>query len=86
MLSGKEALELGFVDELGNFQDAIKRAQKIAGISKANLIEYQQHYDFSDIFRLLGKSETPVIKVDLGMEAPKLQTGQLYFISPTFAR
>jgi protease-4 len=86
VLSGKEALDLGFVDELGNFEDAIKRARTIAGITKANLIEYQQHYDFSDIFRLLGKSETPVIKVDLGMDAPKLQTGQLYFISPTFAR
>lgn len=85
VLSGKEAQELGFVDELGNFQDAVKRAEKISGISSANLIQYQQRYDLSDLFRLFGNSESRVMKVDLGMDAPKLQAGQLYFLSPTFA-
>ena len=84
ILSGGEAYKLGFVDQLGNFQDAVKRAKTIAGISTANIVEYQLRYDLSDIFRLLGKSEKPpVIKVDLGMEPPKLQAGQLYFLSPT---
>ena len=72
------------MDELGTFEDAVKRAKNIAGISKANLIEYQQRYDISDLFRLFGKSEGKVVKVDLGMEVPKLQAGQLYFLSPTF--
>jgi protease-4 len=85
ILSGTEAYELGFVDEKGNFQDAVKRARTIAGISNANLIEYQQHYDLSDFLRMFGKSEARTIKVDLGMDPPKLQFGQLYFLSPTFA-
>jgi len=85
VLSGTEAYNLGFVDELGNFEDAVKRAKNIAGISAANLVQYQQRIDLADIFRFLGKSEAPVIKVDLGMEPPKLQAGQLYFLSPTFA-
>jgi hypothetical protein len=78
---------LGFVDELGNFQDAVKRARSIAGIPAANLIEYHQRYDLSDLFRLFGQTENQsrVVKVDLGMEPPKLQAGQLYFLSPTFA-
>jgi len=84
ILSGTEAYKLGFVDELGTFEDAVKRAKNIAGISKANLIEYQQRYDISDLFRLFGKSEGKVVKVDLGMEVPKLKAGQLYFLSPTF--
>ena len=84
ILSGKEAFERGFVDELGTFDDAVKRAKSIAGISRANLIEYQQRFDISDLFRLFGKSESKVVKVDLGMDAPKLQAGQLYFLSPTF--
>jgi len=58
-------------------------AKTIAGISSANIVEYQLRYDLSDIFRFLGKSDAPVIKVDLGMEPPKLQAGQLYFLSPT---
>jgi protease-4 len=84
VLSGNEALKLGFVDELGNFEDAVKAAQRIAGISSANLIEYQQRIDISDIFRLFGQSEAKTtVKVDLGLEAPKLQAGRLYYLSPT---
>src|SRR5882672_2495620 len=87
VLSGKKAYELGFVDQLGNFQDAVERAKTIVKISgPANLIEYQQRYDLSDLFHLFGQTESRVVKVDLGMEAPKLQAGQLYFLSPTFAR
>jgi hypothetical protein len=33
---------------------------------------------------LFGKTEAPVIKVDLGMETPKLEAGRLYFLSPTY--
>ncbi len=84
VLSGTEAYKLGFVDELGTFEDAVKRAKTIAGISRANLVEYQQRYDLSDLFRLFGQTDSKVVKVDLGVEAPKLQTGQLYFLSPTF--
>jgi len=88
VLSGTKAYELGFVDQLGDFQAAVARARNLAGISGANLIEYQQRYELSDLFRLFGQSEgrSRVVKVDLGMDAPKLQAGQLYFLSPTFAR
>jgi protease-4 len=84
ILSGTEAFKLGFVDELGTFDDAVTRAKNIAGIREANLIEYQQRYDLSDLLRLFGQSEGKAVKIDLGMEAPKLQAGQLYFLSPTF--
>jgi protease-4 len=84
ILSGTEAHKLGFVDELGTFEDAVKRTKAIAGIRSANLIEYQQRYDLSDFFRLFGQTDSKVVKVDLGMDMPKLQAGQLYFLSPTF--
>jgi protease-4 len=86
VLTGPEALELGFVDELGNFEDAIKTAERIAGVDEAKIVHYQQRYDLSDLFRLFGKSEARVVKVDLGMEAPKLQTGRLYYLAPGFLR
>jgi protease IV len=84
ILSGTEAFKLGFVDELGTFDDAVKRAKTIAGIREANLIEYQQRFDLSDFFRLFGQTDSKAVKLDLGLEAPKLQAGQLYFLSPTF--
>ena len=86
VLSGTEALRLGFVDQLGDFDDAVDRTKKIAGISQANLVQYQQRFDLSDVFRIFGKSDAnnSSIKVDLGMDVPKLQAGKLYFLSPTF--
>jgi len=84
VLSGTQALELGFVDELGDFQDAVKRTQKLAGITNANLIIYEERRDLSDLFRLFGKSQAPTLKVDIGLDFPKLKGGQLYYLAPTF--
>jgi len=87
VLTGTQAQKFGFVDEIGNFQTAVKRAKTIAGIQgDANLIRYEQRYDISDLFRMFGESKTDVhsVKVDLGFDAPKLETGQMYFLSPAF--
>ncbi len=86
VLSGSKAEELGFVDQLDNFRDAVNKAKDLTGIQHANLVRYQQRYDLSDVFRLFGesKAKAPVIKVDLGMETPKLEAGQMYFLSPAF--
>jgi protease-4 len=89
VLSGTQALKLGFVDELGDFDDAVEKAGDLAGLGKderVNLIEYQPRRDLSDLLRVFGKSSTPALKVDFGMNLPKLQAGQLYFLSPTFIR
>ena len=85
VLSGTQAYDLGFVDQIGDFKDAVDRAKQIAGIQKANLIEYRERYDISNFLRLLGQSElSHSVKLDLGMELPRLQAGELYFLSPTF--
>jgi protease-4 len=82
VLSGEQALRLGFVDQLGDFDDAVKRAQDIAnGGQKANLIEYRERYDFSDFFSMFGQGgKAHDLKLDLGLDAPRLQAGQLYFL------
>ena len=85
ILSGKQAYAQGFVDELGNFDAAVERAQKLAGVSGANLIRYQRPFDLGNLFRLFGETESRTIKVDLGVELPKLQVGRLYFLSPSMA-
>lgn len=85
ILSGKEALEYGFVDELGNWRAAIRRTEKLAGIEDADLITYQVPFNLGSLFSLFGKSQTKSIKVDLGFDLPKLSSG-LYFLAPSFAR
>ena len=82
ILSGKEAHRIGFVDELGNFDTAVSRARKLAGIDDANLIQYQMQFNFTDVLGLFAGSEAKSIKIDLGVDAPKLKLGHMYFICP----
>jgi protease-4 len=83
ILSGKEAQELGLVDETGNWLAAVKRTKILAGVSEANLVTYQPPFNLGNLFRLLGKSNAGQIKVDLGFDLPRLQAG-LYFLAPSY--
>lgn len=87
VLSGTEAQKLGFVDEVGNFRDAIARAKSFGGITgDANLVQYPERRDLSDLFRIFGESKAQQsVKIDLGFDAPKLQEGHLYFMSPVLS-
>jgi len=86
VLTGKQAYDNGFVDELGNFDTAVERTKKIAGITgDARLIRYQEPFNLGSLFSLFGKTETKV-KIDVGMEFPKLEAGRMYFLSPTLVQ
>ena len=81
VVSGSQALALGLVDELGDFDAAVDRAMTIAGIKKASLIEYRQRYDLSSFLSLFGQSgKARDIKLDLGVDIPKLRAGCMYFL------
>lgn len=83
ILLGKDALRLGFIDELGNFNDAVNRARKLAGINQANTIRYERPFGLGDLLKWFVKTETPALQVDLGLDLPKLEAGRLYFLAPT---
>lgn len=83
VVSGKQALEIGLVDELGNFRTAIERAQDIAEIENADVIRYEEPFGLGNFLKIFGETKAPAIKVDLGLDFPKLQMGRLYFITPT---
>ena len=82
ILSGTQAIGQGFVDELGDLDTATDRALTLAGHADADLIQYREPINLASLFRLFGKSETKEIKVDLGVDLPKLKAGRLYFLSP----
>jgi len=85
ILSGKEALENGFVDEVGNWRKAVQRTEKLAGIKGADLITYQVPFNLGSLFSLFGQSQTKSIKLDLGIDLPKLGAG-LYYLAPALAQ
>lgn len=85
VLSGTEAFKHGFVDELGNFDTAVKTTASMVGLSSdmVNLIEYRQRVDLAELFQLFGNTESKAVKVDLGLKSSPLRAGYLYFIAPT---
>jgi protease-4 len=81
VISGKQALAHGFVDELGDFDNTVERAFEIAGISNANLVEYRQRYDLANFLSLFGQSgKAQNIKLELGVDVPKLRVGLPYYL------
>jgi len=81
VVSGKEALEHGFVDELGNFDDTVDRAMKIVGISDCNLVEYRERYDISNFLSMFGQSDKAHdIKLQVGIDVPQLRAGYMYYL------
>jgi len=80
VFSGRQAHEWGFVDELGDFQAAVKRAKTLARIDRAKLIRYEQPFELGSFLRLLARSEARGVKVDLGIDFPPLRAGRLYFL------
>jgi protease IV len=83
VFSGKQAMNFGFVDELGDFDTALKRAESLANISSASVVQYRMPVDLGSVLmRLLGKTDVPALKVDLGVDLPRLEAGRLYFIAP----
>lgn len=89
VLSGTEAHDLGFVDELGGLEKAVERAKTIAGIpatEKPRLVEYQERYGLADLLKLSGKADAKTLKIDVGLDVPKLKAGQPYFLCPLFVQ
>jgi protease IV len=88
ILSGKQALEAGLVDELGDFQRAVRRAKSLAGISQANLITYQSPPTVGDLLGLWGKAGNTQVRLELPGLLPEseLAPGRLHFISPLHIR
>lgn len=84
ILSGQAALKLGLVDELGNFETAVKRARALADISDADLVGYELPRSVFHLFKLLGQANARAVDVRIaGVDlSSQLAPGRLYFISP----
>ena len=73
--TGSEALKIGLVDKIGNLNDAIKAAAKLAktkDYSTKNYPEYEK--DLNELFSNLPfvKSKTDFIKEEIGTENYKV--------------
>ncbi len=84
IMSGTTALNLGLVDQLGDFDTAVEQAKILAGIESANLVSYALPPTFGDLFGFLGQAKAQTLKVEIGgmnLSSP-LRPGRLYYLSP----
>lgn len=80
ILSGKQALEAGFVDGVGYFEDAIDKAEELAKIKKARVIRYTEPFSLRNVLRMWGKNDRAKIQIQLTPNQFKVQSGRLYFL------
>jgi protease-4 len=80
ILSGKQALDAGFVDGLGYFDDAIDKAEELASIKKARVIRYVQPFNLRNLLRFMGSNDKAKIQIQLTPDVLKLQAGHMYFL------
>ena len=80
--SGKEALEIGLVDQLGGLNDAINEAAKLADVSDYKISNYPRYkkdiedllFDFN-----IKSSKNKILKEELGEELYEIYTSFKHF-------
>lgn len=81
ILSGKQALAAKLVDQLGSFQDAVKKAEELGKAPGAEVFDYVAPFSLRNLLSLFAEARTP--KIDLGLAPPtlRLKPGKLYYLS-----
>ncbi|MCX7915499.1 MAG: signal peptide peptidase SppA [Verrucomicrobiae bacterium] len=83
ILSGKQALDAGFVDELGYFDDAVERAKQLAGVEKAKLVRYRVPFSLTELLRFQARPVPTRLQIEFVPQPVRLEPGKLYFL-PSF--
>lgn len=88
VLSGKDAFAAKLIDQVGDFEAAVKKAQELGQAPGAAVVRYQLPVNFGRYLSLLGKSEPPKkIEVQIApTNGLNLQPGQLYLLPGIFAQ
>ncbi len=84
VVSGKDAVEAGLINEIGEVEGAYAKAMEMGNAKGATIIRYEAGFKLGRILRMLGQSEKTKIQVDLAQSiAPRLELGHMYYL-PTF--
>lgn len=81
VLLGRQALELGLVDECGYFENAIAAAKRLALLEDADIIRYERALSLPEL--LFARADTKMeIKTGLESALPALEPTQIYYMMP----
>ncbi|MEO6786122.1 MAG: signal peptide peptidase SppA [Chthoniobacteraceae bacterium] len=87
VLSGKDALDAKLIDQLGDFDDAVKKAMELGGAPGAIVVEYRAIESLSRYLRIFGKADSSKkVEINLGPQSSlHLQPGRLYLLPEILA-
>lgn len=87
VLSGKDALEAKLIDQLGDLDDAVKKAIELGGAPGATVVEYRAIESFGRLLRIFGKADSSKkVEINLGPQSSlHLQPGRLYLLPDILA-
>ena len=81
ILSGKQAKEAGFIDDLGGFDEAVDKALELGKVDKARVVTYRPSFSLRQLFRIFGKTDQAKIQIQITTPVtPKLEAGKLYYL------
>jgi protease-4 len=86
IFSGRQAKKDKLIDSLGYYEDAVNKAKELANIREARQIKYIAPVSLRKLLEILGKSESKTVKVQVGPETLKLQSGKLYYVAEQFVQ
>ena len=87
VLSGKDALHAKLIDQIGDLDDAVKKAMELGGAAGATVVEYRAIESLSRYLRLFGKTDaSKSVEINLGPQSSlHLQPGRLYLLPEILA-
>ncbi len=81
VFTGRQAVKIGLVDQLGDLQDAIAQAKKAAGIKKARVVMYHRPLGYRANVYSASPAHTPATQINL----INIQMGRLLLLHrPSF--
>lgn len=87
ILSGSDAFAAKLIDEVGDFDAAVKKAQELGNAQGAAVVRYELPVSFSRYLSILGKAEDAK-KIEINVTPQKgynLQPGRMYLLPGIFA-
>jgi len=85
VLTGKQALQFGLVDELGFFEDAVSRARELTGVPNARIVRLRKSMGILDLLMSVESKSDGAVGSLLPTEWQCIQPGRLYYLMPTAA-
>jgi len=86
IITGKDALAAGLVDQIGYLEDALAKARELGEAPDAAVIRYEAGLNFGRVLRLLGAGAKSKVELQVG-GAPslRLQPGRAYLLPEFYA-